>query len=442
MFCDEVQIELVAGKGGKGCIGFRREKFMPMGGPNGGDGGDGGSLYLQADANINTLSEFRTHKYFKAKDGQQGLGKVCGGKNAEDLILKVPLGTILYDENKTAVLGDLSKPGDMFLVARGGRGGYGNAHFKSSTRQAPAFAELGEPGEHRRCTLELKMVADIGIIGLPSVGKSTMISRVSNARPKIAAYHFTTIVPNLGVVSMEAFGGSPQQSFVACDLPGLIEGAHEGKGLGIQFLKHVSRNRVLVHLLDATSEDPNADFKSINKELKLFDKGLAKKPTIVAFNKIDAVTEEDLEKIVKKFKSSNKKIEKIFLVSGVSGKGLKELMFAVWEMLEKANAADKALAVAATEEPAEFKVYRPADTVNPKAFEIKVISKKRGKRQFRVTGPRIEQIVVMSDFTNPEAVARVYDVLEKMAINKELGRTGAKLGDEILIGEQSIIYRW
>ncbi|MBP9718776.1 GTPase ObgE [Candidatus Gracilibacteria bacterium] len=441
MFCDEATIELVAGKGGKGCIGFRREKFMPMGGPNGGDGGDGGSLYLEADINITTLSEFRTHKIFKAKDGQMGLGKVCGGKDAEDLILKVPMGTTIYDEKKENVLGDLAQHGDRFLIARGGRGGYGNAHFKSSTRQAPAFAELGEPGEVRKCTLELKLVADVGIIGLPSVGKSTMISRISNARPKIAAYHFTTIVPNLGVVSLEPFGGTAQQSFVACDLPGLIEGAHEGKGLGIQFLKHVSRNRVLVHILDVTSADPSADFKTINKEMKLFDKNMLKKPMIVAFNKIDSLMPEDAEKAVKQFKQKNKTIKNVYMVSGVSGQGLKELMFAVWDLLEvekKKEAAKKETPA----EPTEYKVYRPADTVDPKSFEIKVISKARGKRVFQVTGRRLEQIVVMSDFNNPEAVARVYDVFEKMAVNKELARAGAKFGDDVIVGTSTITYRW
>lgn len=438
MFCDEAQVKLIAGRGGDGCIGFRREKFIPRGGPNGGDGGVGGSVYLEANENINTLAEFNTHKTFRAKSGEKGKGKDMGGLDAEDLILSVPVGTMIFDENKKHMIGDLLSHGDRFQIARGGRGGFGNAHFKSSTRQAPMFAEMGEPGEEKTCVLELKLVADVGIIGLPSVGKSTLLSRISNARPKIAAYHFTTLIPNLGLVTMQQFGGSIQQSFLACDLPGLIEGAHEGKGLGVQFLKHVARNRVLVHLLDVNSEDPAKDYETIMNEMKLFDKKLPKKPQIVAFNKIDTRSPEELEQIMAAFKKTYPKIKEVLTFSGVTGEGLKPLMFKIWNVLEK----EKAKSAKPIKPKEEFKVFRPHLETDDKHFEVRRLSKLKRGNMFQVIGRRIEQIVIMSDFDNPEAVSRIYDVIQKMGINKELHKAGARFGDEIKIGNKIIIYKW
>lgn len=440
MFCDEVTVHFIAGKGGDGCVGFRREKFIPRGGPDGGDGGKGGSVYLVANENVNTLAEFNSHKIFRAKPGDHGFGQKMGGKDAEDLELPVPVGTMIFTENKEKMLGDLQRHGDKFLVARGGKAGFGNAHFKSSTRQTPTFAEMGEPGEERKCTLELKLVADVGIIGLPSVGKSTLLSRISNARPKIAAYHFTTIVPNLGLVTLSEFGGTLQQSFLACDLPGLIEGASQGKGLGIQFLKHVVRNRVLVHLLDVNSPDPAQDFTTIMKEMKTFDKTLAKKPMIIAFNKTDSVSEEDLKKIMSEFKKKAKIRKKILQISCVKGDGLKELVFAIWNLLEEQKAEERAGQEPHEEE--DFKIFRPDLETDPHSYHVKQMKTMKGKRMFEVTGRRLEQIVVMTDFSNPEAVARIYDVMEKMSVNKELRRHGAKFGDEIIIARNTIIYRW
>lgn len=447
MFCDEVTVELHAGKGGSGAIAFRREKFIDKGGPNGGNGGKGGSLFIRANENINTLAEFNTYKIFRASNGGVGSGWSCAGLNAEDLYLDVPVGTTIYDEKKKNVLADLSVNGQIFCAARGGRGGYGNEHFKAATRQAPAFAEIGEPGESRKVTLELKLVADVGIIGLPSVGKSTLISRISNARPKIAAYHFTTLIPNLGVVSMEPFGGSKNQSFVACDLPGLIEGASEGKGLGIQFLKHVARNRVLVHLLDATSEDVVKDLETVRNELKSFDKELIKKPCIYAINKIDSVDEEHVAEQIKKVEKYLKKIkyktnEPIFTMSGVTGKGLKDVMFALWKILEIENAKEREIQAEKQqqEEAPEYKVFTLVPEDDPRAYTVEVIKAGVRKKHFRVTGKRLEQIVVMSDFANPEAVARVYDVCEKMGVMREIKRSGAHVGDEIHIGDEKIIY--
>lgn len=441
MFCDEVLVHFIAGKGGEGCVGFRREKFVPRGGPNGGDGGRGGSIYLQADENINTLAEFNSHKIFRAQAGEHGFGKNQGGSDAPDLFLKVPVGTMIFEENKKNMIGDLPHHGDRFLVARGGRAGYGNAHFKSSTRQAPSFAELGEPGEEKKYLLELKLVADVGIIGLPSVGKSTLISCISNARPKIAEYHFTTIIPNLGLVTLQKFGGTLQQSFVACDLPGLIEGAHQGKGLGIQFLKHVVRNRILVHMLDINSPDPSTDYKIIRAELKKFDKTLVTKPQIVVFNKIETLSEEEVEKIIKNFKKKNPKIKKIFSISCATNKGLKPLVFEMWNLLEKEIKKQIALQPK-MEGKEEFKVYKPAEEKHFHSFTVKAAKTGKNKRNFVVTGRRVEQIVVMTELTNPEAMSRVYDVFEKMHIDKELRRQGAKFGDEIHVGNATIIYKW
>lgn len=446
MFCDEVTIEAYAGSGGNGCISFRREKFIDKGGPNGGNGGHGGSLFFRANENINTLAEFNTYKIFRANNGEAGSGWSCAGKNAPDLFLDVPVGTAIYDESKRKLLADLSTNGQTYCAARGGRGGFGNEHFKGATRQAPAFAELGEPGQSRKLTLELKLVADVGLIGLPSVGKSTMISRISNARPKIAAYHFTTIIPNLGLVTMEQFGGSMQQSFVACDLPGLIEGAHEGKGLGIEFLKHVARNRVLVHVLDVNSPDVVKDLLAIRNELKLYDADLMKKPCLYVLNKIDSVDEESVELVKKDLEKALKKIRnkvsgKIYAVSCVSGAGLKELMFAVWEVLEKER--EKALEEAAAEPvQEEYKVFTLLPEDDPRSISITVERDGVKKKHFRIKGKRLEQIAIMTDFDNPEAVARVYDVCEKMGVVKELRRRGAHFGDELHIGGNTLLFRW
>lgn len=443
MFCDEVLVAFIAGRGGNGAVSFRREKYIARGGPNGGDGGKGGSIFLQANENINTLAEFNTHKIFRAEPGEKGKSKDMGGADSPDLFLPVPVGTVVFDEKKKKIFGDLAHHGDTFLVARGGRGGFGNAHFKSSTRQAPRFAELGEPGEEKKCRLELKLVADIGFIGFPSVGKSTLLSRISAARPKIAAYHFTTLTPNLGLVTLQPFGGDAQQNFLACDLPGLIEDAHKGKGLGIRFLKHVARNRVLVHLIESTTEDPVKEYRTIRRELRLFDQTLTKKPEIVVLNKIDAASAASVRNHKQVLKKKCRGIKEIVAISCVTGAGIKELVWKMWNVLEKAK---KKTALAAEKKPLadkeSFKIFRPHLEEDANRFGITILKKKKRGSTFAVTGPRITQIVVMTDFKNPEAVARVYDVLERTGISKELRRAGAQFGDEIKIGGQTIVYRW
>jgi len=438
MFCDETEIEITAGRGGNGAIAFRREKFVAKGGPNGGNGGHGGSVIFQANENLNTLSEYRTKKKFNAPKGDNGQGQNKAGHDGEHLILEVPMGTIISDLDSGEVLADLEHPGDQLIAAQGGRGGYGNAHFVSSTRQVPRFAELGEPGEQRRIKLELKLVADVGFIGLPSVGKSTLISRISNARPKIADYHFTTLVPNLGVVSLQDWGGKADQSFVGCDVPGLIEGASAGKGLGIQFLKHIMRNRVLVHLLDVNSNDPAQDYKIVMKELRAFDATLAKKPQLVTFNKIDSVDAETLKLQQKELKKNVRGLKKIYGISAVSGEGIKELLHDVWKLLQAANKAEKEAAPAPKH---TRKIYRPHLDEDPRKCTVEFIRTRKQDKVFKITGKRLEQIVVMTDFSNEEAVARVYDVLEKLALDKELRRMGAQLGDEIRIGDAKLKFR-
>lgn len=438
MFCDKTQVHFIAGRGGSGCISFRREKYIPRGGPNGGNGGAGGGIFLRADENINTLAEFNTQKVFRAQSGEHGRGKQQAGSDAPDLILHVPVGTIVFDEKKKTILGDLRRHNEKLLISKGGKGGFGNEHFKSSTRQAPAFAELGEPGEEKKCVLELKLVADVGIIGLPSAGKSTLLSRISNAKPKIADYHFTTLIPNLGLVDMRKFGGAVQQNFLACDLPGLIEGAHKGKGLGIQFLKHVVRNKVLVHLIDITLPDSEKNYEVIRKELKKFDKKLAAKPQITAFNKIDTLMPEQIKKITAAFKKKHKKANQIFAISAVQGTGIKELVWQIWETLERQR---KEIPPAPAAELKEYKIFKPALEEDSRRFTVSIEKKGKKKSVFRVTGKRIEQIAVMTDFRNPEAVSRVYDVFEKMGIDRELKRTGAKFGDDVLVGAATVVYR-
>jgi GTPase len=322
-FVDEAKLHIKAGDGGKGCVAFRREKYAPRGGPNGGDGGNGGDIILQTDPQLTTLLDFRFLPRHFAKDGEPGMGSDCNGRSRDPLVLRVPVGTMVKDEASGEVLFDLDKPGERVVAAKGGRGGLGNMNFANSTRQAPRFAEPGRPGEEKHLILELKLLADVGLIGFPNAGKSTFISRVSRARPKIADYPFTTLVPNLGMVAYK-----DRLSFVIADIPGLIEGAHEGAGLGHQFLRHVERCRVLIHLVDCGADEPGrtplGDFDKINRELELYSKELAKKPQIVAGNKLDL---PDARVRFKKLKTALKrrKIEALPL-SAVTGEGLDTLI--------------------------------------------------------------------------------------------------------------------
>jgi GTP-binding protein len=335
-FIDEAKIYVKAGDGGRGCVSFRREKYVPRGGPDGGDGGNGADVIMIARRNMTSLLDYRYQRHYKAKRGVHGKGKDQHGKNAEDLLIPVPLGTMIKDFESGAFYGDLTEDGQTLVIARGGKGGRGNARFVTATNQAPKEAEPGVPGQEKTLKLELKLLADVGLLGFPNAGKSTLISRVSAARPKIADYPFTTLVPNLGVVS---YGDGA--TFILADIPGLIEGAHEGAGLGIQFLRHIERTKILIHLLDLspmTQRDPIEDYAAMNRELKSYNEELSKTPQIVALNKID-ITEarEVLETIEKHFSELG---IKTFPISSATGEGTKELVWEVAKQVEKLRNAE------------------------------------------------------------------------------------------------------
>jgi GTP-binding protein len=335
-FIDEVKVRVMAGNGGRGCVSFRREKFVPRGGPNGGNGGDGGNVVAIADPQLTTLLDLRYQKQYKAGRGQHGMGKDQHGKRGDDRIIKVPVGTIIRDSETAELLGDLKSPGEQVIVAAGGRGGKGNAHFVSSTHRSPRFAQPGEPGEDRQLAIELRLLADVGIIGLPNAGKSTLISVISAVRPKIADYPFTTLVPNLGVV-----GCGDGQSFVVADIPGLIEGAHQGQGLGHKFLRHVTRTSVLIHLLDAAKineEDPLADWTTVNRELALFDPELMEKPQIVVANKMDIPEARANRELLGK--KLPKQYQPLYAISAATGEGVPALVQKIGALLNELRRHD------------------------------------------------------------------------------------------------------
>jgi GTPase len=429
MFCDELKIKVVAGRGGDGCSSFRREKFVPKGGPNGGDGGSGGDVIIKVNPHLNTLSNLANVKVYKADKGVDGMGKNMHGRNSDDLILEVPRGTIILNEDKSEMLADLNKEGEQLLVVIGGKGGLGNARFKSSTHQAPRFAESGEPGESVHITLELKLVADVGLIGLPSAGKSTLISVISNARPKIAAYHFTTLVPNLGIVNM---GGN--NSFAVADIPGLIEGASKGKGLGHQFLKHIARTKLLVHIIDGFIPDTEKNYKIIEKELKDFSKDLAKREKIIVLNKIDLLSDKQIKDLTKKLEKVSK-AKKIFTISAVTKEGLQPLLHEISKRLVILKKAE----LKKPKKKEEIPVLRPH--LEKVKFVIENIIKKKDHKVFKVVGKRIEQIAIMTDFKNLEGVERIYHFIDKMGIKSSIEKKGAQPGDIIRINEKTLPYR-
>ncbi|MBA4336800.1 GTPase ObgE [bacterium] len=441
MFCDQTTVTFIAGNGGNGCISFWREKFVAKGGPDGGDGGNGGSILLIADENVDTLSDFRTQKRYKADDGETGRGKNQHGKAAEDMILKVPVGTMIYDLESKRLFEDLKKAGQTYVMVQGGRGGKGNARFASSTLQAPKFAEIGEPGERREITLELKLIADVGLIGLPSAGKSTLIAAISNAKPKIADYPFTTLIPNLGLVEVGKITGKKiKSSFLAADIPGLIEGAHQGKGLGDEFLKHVTRTKVLIHVIDVNEKDVAKSYETINAELKNYNKELTKKPQIIALNKSDTVDEETMEMITKELKKVAKKV-KIFQISAVSGKGIKDLMLETYKVLQ---ATKKKQAKEPEEKIESYKVHRPHLKMSGKRFEVVLVklgSNQSGTKLFNIRGKSIERMVQMTNMNNEQALERVYLYIEKSGIAKELKEKGAQEGDQMQIVNKILSFR-
>ncbi|CUH97461.1 GTPase obg [Propionispora sp. 2/2-37] len=422
MFIDRAKITLKAGDGGNGMSSFRREKFVPKGGPSGGDGGRGGDVIFVVDSNVNTLIDFRYKRKFVAENGVHGQTKNMHGRNAEPLLIKVPPGTLVKDELTEEIIADLTIEGQQAVIARGGRGGRGNARFVSSVHRAPTFAEKGEPGESRSVFLELKLLADVGLVGYPSVGKSSIISKVSAAKPEIAAYHFTTLTPVLGVVSLEQ-----GKSFVLADIPGLIEGAHEGVGLGHDFLRHIERTKVIIHVLDISGtegRDPLEDYQAINKELVLYNERLAKRPQIIAANKMDLPeAQENYEKVRAYMKQEGREI---FPVSAATGEGLEKLM---WRALQLLSAY-----IEEPEHDREGKVYeaKPED-----AFTIS----RDDDGTFIIHGKDIEKVVAMINFDNDEGVRRFQLVWRKMGIEEALKERGIQEGDTVRIRDMEFEFK-
>ncbi len=350
-FLDEAKVYIRSGDGGNGCVAFRREKFIEFGGPNGGNGGRGGDIIVEAADGLNTLIDYRYQQHFKAQKGGNGMGSDRHGAGGKDIVMKVPVGTQIFDEDKETLIHDFTKVGERFVLAKGGNGGFGNAHFKSSTNRAPRHANPGLPGEERWIWLRLKLIADAGLVGLPNAGKSTFLSKVSAAKPKIADYPFTTLHPQLGVVNCDG------REFVLADIPGLIEGAHEGAGLGDRFLGHIERCRVLLHLIDATCEHAGKAYKTVRGELEAYAETLVDKIEIVALNKIDAVEPDELKKQKDRLKRAAKKTP--LLLSGVTGQGVPEALRALVAVIGEAPVSDKAIGTA--DNPAEAKPWAPQD---------------------------------------------------------------------------------
>ncbi len=420
MFIDRAKIYVRAGNGGNGMSGFRREKYIPKGGPSGGDGGRGASVILMADENMNTLIDFRYKRKFIAPDGAKGEGSNKTGASGEHIIVKVPVGTLIRDEETGLLLADLAENGQQYVVARGGRGGRGNARFATSTHRAPVFAEKGEPGEERTILLELKLLADAGLVGYPSVGKSSLLASVSAAKPEIAAYHFTTLTPVLGVVRL-----TEGKSFVLADIPGLIEGAHEGVGLGHDFLRHIERTKLILHVLDvAGSEgrDPIEDFNQINKELAMYSEKLAKRPQIVVANKVDLPEAADAIERVREYVT--KLGYEFFPISAATGEGVQALMWRVQELVDQLEAPEAEETVQTIEEDQDhFEITREDDGT------------------FVVTGANIDRLVAMTNFDNPEALRRFQLIWRRLGIEEALKERGIKEGDSVRIRDMVFDYK-
>lgn len=423
MFIDEVQIEVHAGNGGDGCTAFRREKYIPMGGPFGGNGGRGSNIIFKVDEGLHTLLDLRYNRIIKGKKGENGTGKNCNGKNSEDVVIRVPQGTVITDLDTSLIVADLKNKDDEVIVAYGGRGGRGNTAFKTPSNPAPNFSENGEPGEVKYLKVELKMLADVGLVGLPSVGKSTLISMVSKAKPKIAAYHFTTLTPNLGVCK-DKLG----RSFVMADLPGLIEGASEGEGLGDRFLRHIERTKVIAHVIDMSGfegRDPYQDYVTINNELEKFSKKLIDKPQIIIANKMDIETaKENLENFKKKVDFP------IYEISAMNNEGLEDVLVALGDLLDS------------TEDTPLFEEDQ---------FEGHVLYKFKKEEPYTITredngtwvlsGEQLEKLFRMTKFTTEEGILRFTRRLRKIGVDEKLEELGAQEGDLVRILDFEFEYK-
>jgi GTP-binding protein len=421
-FVDKVTVTVIAGNGGDGKVGFRRERFVDKGGPNGGDAGDGGDIVLLASNNQNTLAAFRYQKEVRAEAGKPGGESRKHGRSAPDLLVAVPVGTIATDKDGR-VLADLVEDGQRTVVAKGGRGGFGNAHFVSSRRQAPNFAEKGDPGEKLELQLELKMIADVGLVGLPNAGKSTLLSKLSNARPEIADYPFTTLTPNLGVVDIDK-----SSSVLVADIPGLIEGAAEGKGLGHDFLRHIERTAVILHLIDAYTEDVATVYQTIRAELEAYQPELIKRPEIVALTKVEGLDQEIIDDLIAQLNNVTETDTPVFAISAKAGIGIKPLLFAVKDIVHEVRSQ-----VLEEVKDTSIPVLKLTDTSNQwtvrKVDDIYV-----------VTGHKVEQFARRTDFSNEEGLQRLRDILQRFGVMHELRRQGIEAGQMIQIGTNQFEY--
>ena len=419
MFADRAKIYIRSGKGGDGHVSFRREKYVPNGGPDGGDGGNGGSVIFEVDEGLNTLTDFRHIRKYCAQDGEQGGKRNCRGKNGVDIIVKVPEGTVVRELESGKIIADMSGENRRQIILSGGKGGNGNQHYATSTMQAPKYAQPGQPSKELDLFLELKVIADVGLVGFPNVGKSTLLSRVTNARPKIANYHFTTLNPNLGVVDLDDGKG-----FVIADIPGLIEGASEGVGLGYEFLRHIERTKVLIHLVDAAStegRDPIADIYAINKELEAYNADLAHRPQVIVANKIDAIYAGNDEDPVAAIKEEfEPKGIRVFPVSAVSGQGLNELLYYVRDLLSQIN-----------EPPTVFEPEFNPDTEIVVGNEPYTVEYDEKKNEYIVEGPRIEKMLGYTNLESERGFKFFQEFLKKNEILDELEALGIQEGDTV-----------
>ena len=415
MFADRARIIIKSGKGGDGHVSFRREKFVPNGGPDGGDGGKGGDIIFEVDEGLNTLTDYRHRRKFAAKAGEEGGKKNCHGKNGEDLVLKVPEGTVIKDAESGKVIADMSGDNKRQIILTGGRGGLGNQHYATSTMQAPKYAQPGGEAIEIEVQLELKVIADVGLVGFPNVGKSTFLSRVTNAKPKIANYHFTTLNPNLGVVDLDGNG------FVIADIPGLIEGASEGVGLGHEFLRHIERTKVIIHLVDGASvegRDPLADILAINKELEAYDPSILEKPQVIAANKMDVCMEGSDEIIATLRKEFEPKGIQVFAISAVSGQGVKELLYHVQELLKTC--------------PDEITIYEPEFDPALRFFDDEPFTVELNEDgEYVVEGPRIEKMLGYTNIDSEKGFLFFQRFLKEQGILKQLEELGIQEGDTV-----------
>jgi len=422
MFIDYAEIYIKAGDGGDGAVSFRREKYIPNGGPDGGDGGAGGNVIFKADTGLRTLMDFRYKRKYIAPRGENGSKQNRSGKRGEDLVVKVPLGTIVKDKETGKIIADISKEGQEVIIARGGKGGAGNQHFATPTRQVPNFARRGSPGQELTAILELKLIADVGLLGFPNVGKSTLLSMVSSARPKIANYHFTTLSPNLGVVSL-----GEGESFVIADIPGLIEGAHEGAGLGHNFLRHVERTRLLIHVVDIAGidgRDPITDVDVINRELEMYNPELAKRPQIIAANKIDVL--DDTEKLARFKAEMEKRGYKVFEISAAANQGVDALMRYTYEQLKTLP---------------EVVLFEPTEDVEiDAASDEPPFTVRRENEVYVIEGPWVNKILGSVNFNDRESLQYFQRVMKNMGVIEALEAKGIEEGDTVRIGEMEFDY--